>query len=121
VLPVLTLSGIPLATLAPRTCGVCPVTCPMHARAQAAKLGCHRVSTPGLAARAHAHCAAGLGLTRPGCRGGHENATLSLAKAVMPAWSSGTPPTGEGGPAPDLARRPLRAADAPESPPPIVS
>lgn len=99
----------------------------MHARGEhAPKLGCHRQASAdggeaAGAARSHGHCAPAIGLTRPGCSGTHEDVTLSVGKAVLPAWSWSVRLTADDRLAIDDTHHALRAADPPESPPPIPS
>jgi hypothetical protein len=117
--------AVPVAPLARATVGICeacPRDCPMHAKRQGrAELGCHHPSTQRMsaspAAREHSQ---DPGLNRPGCRPHHEVPSASLADAVLPVPHVQTHvPTVR--PLPIAApHRPLRIADPPESPPPIL-
>jgi hypothetical protein len=109
---VLAFPAAPIAA-ARGACDRCPVTCPMHRKA--AKLGCHS------AGQAAHRCAKAVGLSAPGCGPHREAATATADRALAPealvvvALVAHAAPR----PAPDAA--PARAADPPDSPPPILS
>jgi len=110
---VLTLVGAPLASVVPAaTCRACPPQCPMHRKGT---LPCHEGG-------AHHGCGAhGAGVAAPSCGGATDAAAVALPPAVLPS-----PVTACALPA-TQPHRPrdvvpwVRAADPPDSPPPIAA
>lgn len=116
------LIGAPASRVARNQCDLCPPTCPMHhpEHVQPSKPSCHGVEVAAAhhgAERAHTGAPA---LSRPPCRdaGGTVGSAPSpmMLTTVPHAWHPSEPDGLRG----TDAAAPDRAADPPESPPPIA-
>jgi hypothetical protein len=112
---VLALPGAPMARVfaVATSCTRCPPSCPMH---RTAKPKCHRVRQP---KRCHGATA---GLTAPCC--GQQRANplaMTVAPALLPAAIRSWPVVRETRLRWTPPAAPERAADPPDTPPPIVA
>ena len=110
--------GAPIAPTLAAHCDRCPRTCPMHAKGERPQAGCHHGSGATSGARG---CHRTPGIALPGCGYTGDVPLASLAPALPPAtavaWARIALPALR-------TRAPLvqtRAADPPDTPPPVVS
>lgn len=114
----LAMPAAPVLRMATAGCERCPRSCPMHAKVAKKQPGCHHGTQAPAPPR---DCHRTPGFTLPGCGYAGDPPLASLAPAVLPTraltWVVVATP------APRAHVLPLgtRAADPPDTPPPIVS
>jgi hypothetical protein len=94
-------------------CGTCPASCPMHRKA---KLRCHRGT--GTVKPACHRTMSGCSLAAPGCARGAQD-ELRGPPAVLPLHRADVRPAEHAGNASSPPGRIGRAADPPDTPPPV--
>jgi hypothetical protein len=108
---VVAVPGAPMARVFTVACQRCPASCPMH---QARKPSCHRVQG---AMRCH-----GTGIKAPCCSQYRiDPLAMTVAPALLPAPVRSWPLVRATRMRWTLPAAPQRAADPPDTPPPIVS